>query len=141
MPVTSKILERILSYNNSDGYVVLHSFCHQFLEVSGFDCNNISEPEIIAERNGHIDIRITEEGKYAIIIENKLKGADFQRNQLARYIKTIKEEGFKNEQIYIVILPQYKDIRIRPSVWRLPPDYKTVTNANRKCGIYDDKLC
>lgn len=101
------MLERILSYNNNDGYVVLHSFCHQFLEVSGFDCNNISEPEIIAESNGHIDIRITEEGKYAIIIENKLKGADFQRNQLARYIKTIKEEGFKNEQIYIVILPQY----------------------------------
>lgn len=140
-PITSKMLERILSYNNKDGYVVLQSFCHRFLEASGFDCRIISEPEIIAERNGHIDIRITEEGKYAVIIENKLKGADFQRNQIARYIQTIKEEGFQNEQIYIVILPQYKNIRIRPSVWRLPPDYKSTTNANRKCGIHDDKLC
>lgn len=140
-PTTSKMLERILSYSNNDGYVVLHSFCHRFLEALGFDCGNISEPEIIAERNGHIDIRITEEGKYAIIMENKLKGADFQRNQIARYIQTIKEEGFEDEQIYIVILPQHSDIRVRPSVWCLPPDYKTATNANRKCGIYDDKLC
>lgn len=140
-PTTSKMLERIFSYKNDDGYVVLQSFCHRFLETAGFDCLNIAEPVIIAERNGHIDIRITEEGKYAIIIENKLKGADFQRNQIARYIQTIKEEGYENEQIYIVILPQYENIRIRPSVWRLPSDYKSTTNANRRCGIYDDKLC
>lgn len=140
-PTTSKMLERIFSYKNDDEYVVLQSFCHRFLETAGFDCLNIAEPVIIAERNGHIDIRITEEGKYAIIIENKLKGADFQRNQIARYIQTIKEEGYENEQIYIVILPQYENIRIRPSVWRLPSDYKSTTNANRKCGIYDDKLC
>lgn len=140
-PTTSKMLERIFSYNSKDGYIVLHSFCHRFLEASGFNCRNISVPEIIAERNGHIDIRIHEDGKYAIIIENKLKGADFQRNQIARYIQKIKEEGFENEQIYIVILPKYKDIRIRPSVWRLPPDYKSATNANRKCAMYDDKLC
>ncbi len=104
-PITSKMLERILSYNDKDGYVILRSFCDNFLGSCGFDSRNILEPEIIAERNGHIDIRITEEGKYAIIIENKLKGADFQRNQIARYIQTIKEEGFENDQIYIVILP------------------------------------
>lgn len=140
-PITSKMLERILLYNNKDGYVILRSFCDSFLKSCGFDSRNISDPEIFAERNGHIDIRITERGKYAIIIENKLKGADFQRNQIARYIKTIKEEGFENNQIYIVILPPYKDIRIRPSVWHLPSDYKSATNAKRKCGIYDDKLC
>lgn len=140
-PITSKMLERILSYNNKDGYVILRNFCDSFLNSCGFDSRNISEPEIIAERNGHIDIRITEGGKYAIIIENKLKGADFQRNQIARYIQTIKDEGFENNQIYIVILPLYKDIRIRPSVWHLPSDYKSATNANRKCGIYDEKLC
>ena len=104
-PITSKMLERILSYNDKDEYVILRSFCDNFLGSCGFDSRNILEPEIIAERNGHIDIRITEEGKYAIIIENKLKGADFQRNQIARYIQTIKEEGFENDQIYIVILP------------------------------------
>lgn len=69
-PITSKMLERILSYNNKDGYVILRNFCDSFLNSCGFDCRNISEPEIIAERNGHIDIRITEGGKYAIIIEN-----------------------------------------------------------------------
>ena len=140
-PVTSKMLKKILSYNDKGEYIVLRSFCERFLSSCGFDDRNISEPDIIAERNGHIDIRITEEGKYAIIIENKLKGADFQRNQIARYIQTIREEGFENDKIFIVILPQYKDIRIRSSVWRLPPDYKSATNPNRKCGIHDDKLC
>lgn len=140
-PVTSRMLEQIFSYSNNDGYIILKNFCEHFLEKSGFDCRKISEPEIIAERNGHIDIRITESNKYAIIIENKLKGADFQRNQIARYIQTIKNEGYQNDQIFIVILPQYKNIRIPTSVWRLPPDYKSNTNATRKCRMNGENLC
>lgn len=141
-PVTSRMLEQIFSYSSKkEGYVVLRNFCERFLAPCGFDCRKISEPEIIAERNGHIDLRITEENKYAIIVENKLKGADFQRNQIARYIQKIKDEGYDNNQIYIVILPQQRNVIINPSVWRLPPDYRSSTNVERKCGIYDDKLC
>lgn len=140
-PITSRMLAQILSYHDKDGYVVFKSFCQVFLAECGFDCRNISEPEITSERNGHMDIRITETDKYAVVIENKLKGAYFQKNQLARYIQKLMDEGYGNDQIFIVILPQSKNIRINPSAWRLPPDHKSTTNSTRKCGTDNYKLC
>lgn len=140
-PVTSKIIEQIFAYHNHHEYIILKSFCETFLKPCGFDCRLISKPIIEAEKNGHIDIKIKEEGKYAIIIENKLKGADFQRNQLARYIQTMIDEGFEEGQIFIIILPQYSNIIIHRSTWNLPPDYNTANNSSRRCGCTDNTLC
>lgn len=140
-PITSKIIEMIFNYYNESEFIVLKSFCKTFLNPLGFDVRDISEPIIISEKQGHIDVRISESEKYAIIIENKLKGAEFQRNQLARYIQILRNEGFEDEQIYVIILPRYKKININKSVWRLPPDVAKTTNYNRHCGTYDDKLC
>lgn len=140
-PTTSEILENILSYQDNNGYVLLNSFCETFLSSCGFDSRQISDPDILSEKKGRMDLRITEEERYAIIFENKLKGADFQRNQIARYIQTILSEGFSIEQIFIVILPLYDNVYIRPSVWRLPCDYNKTSNSERKCGIIDDKQC
>lgn len=141
-PMTSKIIEMIFNYSNeNEEFIVLKRFCETFLCPSGFDIRDISEPEIISERQGHIDIRITESEKYAIIIENKLKGAPFQRNQLARYIQQLRSEGFYDEQIYVVILPRYVNTVINKSVWRLPSDAMETTNANRHCRVSDGKLC
>lgn len=135
-PITSKMLEMVLSYHDCNGYVILKSFSEHFLIPLGFDIHQILEPNILSEKQGHIDIRISEPGKYAIIIENKLKGAEFQRNQIARYIQTLRKEGFENEQIYVIILPNLINININQSVWRLPPDYDA-NNGNRHCGLYE----
>lgn len=143
-PQTSCLLEMLFSYKDSNGDLPLfRSFAHKFLEPIGFDLNHIKYPEIHREEK-HIDLWIVESGKYAIIFENKLKGADFQRNQLARYIQTIRNLGYSDKQIYIVLLP--KDTRfeldwIRDSVWKCPSDALSTTNGNRRCGWKDSVSC
>lgn len=143
-PITSWAIAEIIKYIYENNPILVKSFAERFLSDVGFDVSMIQVPVITAEI-AHIDVLIKEKN-YAIIIENKLKGADYQRNQLARYIKRLKEEGYKNEQIYIVLLPrwcaseiEYID-NVRPSVWCLPNDYKS-NNEERRCRHSDDKLC
>lgn len=50
-----------------------------------------------------IDV-LVEEVTYALIIENKVMGAPDQPNQLANYINKEKEEGYSNEQIFVVYI-------------------------------------
>ena len=42
---------------------------------------------------------------YAIIFENKVKGAGDQPNQLARYIDKTLKQGFKKDKIFVIYLP------------------------------------
>lgn len=80
------------------------------------------------------------EQSYAVIVENKIHDAIFQRNQLARYINVAK--SLTNEDnIFIVLLPKesyngYID-DIYDSVWRLPCDWN-VSNNERKCALRGD---
>ena len=74
------------------------------------------------------------EQSYAVIIENKIHDAVFQRNQLARYINVTK--SLTNEDnVFIVLLPKesYNGYinGIPDSVWRLPCDWD-VSNNERK---------
>ena len=87
-----------------------------------------------------IDILIRDK-HYAIIIENKLKGAQFQLNQLARYIATMRKEGYSDDQIFVVVLPK-DDVNnddLYDSVWKLPKDWRS-TNTSRKCRV-DSYTC
>lgn len=86
-----------------------------------------------------IDILVKEQS-YAVIVENKIHDAIFQRNQFARYINVAK--SLTNEDnIFIVLLPKesyngYID-DIYDSVWRLPCDWN-VSNNERKCALRGD---
>lgn len=143
-PITSWTIAEIMKYTNGTNPILVKSFAERFLSDAGFDSSLIKAPVITAE-TGHIDVLIKEKS-YAIIIENKLKGADYQRNQLARYIKSLQEAGYKDEQIYIVLLPRWCASEIeyvshlRPSIWCLPSDYKS-NNGERRCRHWDDKQC
>lgn len=141
-PDTSHLLKMIFSYRDKDGkYIIFHNFAESFLKPIGLNIEVIKQPDIHREK-WHIDLLIKETGKYAIIFENKLKGADFQRNQLARYIQTVRELGYKDEQIFIIILPQtllHID-DIRKSVWHLPKDWRK-PNKKKKCAWLDDYRC
>lgn len=135
-PDTSCMFQMLFLYRAKDrDYQIFKSFAERFLAPLGFEVSRIKQPEILREYK-HIDLLVKEDSKYAVIFENKLKGACFQRNQLARYIQTIRNQGFKDEEIFIVLFPQspaFKIQWIEKSVWRFPSDGLKTTNGQRKC--------
>lgn len=128
-PVTSQIIANILKYTDEHKCnVLLESFIQSFINKDIV----VEAPMITAEKE-HLDIAVRDK-HYAIIIENKLKDAVFQRNQLARYIARMKEHNYIENSIYLVIMPQFYDTKIRLSAGRLPKDWRK-NNGTRKCAV------
>lgn len=99
----SRILASLLLYEINGDYSLLKSFIEYCLR----DWNiNVSQPQVTSEQM-RIDLLVKEKGKYAIIFENKIYDAILQKNQIARYIQKLRQEGYKDEQIYVVFLPPY----------------------------------
>lgn len=143
-PFTSLILAHIFKYAPEQRNPLCTSFIRRLLQPCGFDMNWVKAPVVTTEKE-HIDVCIHEPGKYAIVIENKLKGAVFQRNQLARYIATLRKNNrFRDNQIFIVILPKYHDNKffqhLPMSVFRLPEDWNS-NNQDRACKTNDACRC
>ena len=128
-PVTSWIIRHFFAYKYNGHHPFFESFAKTFLQGIGFRLDWINEPIIDKDHEyKSIDILVRDK-QYAVIIENKLKGAEFQLNQLARYITTMRDEGYSNEQIFVVILPK-DDINnedLYESVWKLPKDWQSTT--------------
>lgn len=140
---TSWIIRHIFAYKykykDKEVHPFLVSFVETFLQGKGFKKEWIDKP-IIDKDHEYKDIDISiRDKKYAIIIENKLKGAQFQLNQLARYIAKMREEGYKDEQIFVVILQKENNKQINKSVWKLPKDWKS-PSKDRNCRV-DDYTC
>lgn len=137
-PVTSWIIRHFFAYKYNGHHPFFESFAKTFLQGIGFRLDWINEPIIDKDHEyKSIDILVRDK-QYAVIIENKLKGAEFQLNQLARYITTMRDEGYSNEQIFVVILPK-DDINnedLYESVWKLPKDWQSTTST-RKCRVND----
>ncbi len=141
-PMTSTIISLILKYKISGDYVLCRSFIKTFLEPREFRMEWFETPLITAEKD-RLDVCIQEPDKYAIIIENKLKGAEFQRNQIARYIEKMRKKGYNDDRIFIIVLPDRIDQQlfnhINKSVWYLPNDWLS-PNQERACA-YDKLSC
>ena len=139
---TSYFIREILDFRSYGDPILVKSFIKKFLAPIGFDINLVEKPILKCEEE-NVDILIWEEGKYSIVIENKLKGAIFQMNQLARYVELQMEKQYSDEQIFVVILPDstetYKE-HLNLSTWRLPPDWRT-PSADRKCRFCDNTHC
>lgn len=141
-PLVSKILCSFLSFTQNGKFSLWRSFTEKFLSRCGFDNKWINKPIFSSEEN-RIDILVKEQS-YAVIVENKIHDAVFQRNQLARYINVTK--SLTNEDnVFIVLLPYESSDGyiedIPDSVWRLPCDWK-VSNNERKCALRGDStLC
>ena len=128
-PITSQILANILMYKDENNHsVLLESFVKNFINKD----IEVENPIITAEKE-HIDVAVRDK-QYAIVIENKLKDAVFQRNQLARYIAHMKEHNYNENNIFIIIMPQFYDTIIRLSAGRLPEDWRK-SNGSRKCVV------
>ena len=141
-PLVSKILCSFLSFTQNGKFCLWRSFTENFLSRCGFENIWINKPIFSSEEN-RIDILVKEQS-YAVIVENKIHDAIFQRNQLARYINVTK--SLTNEDnVFIVLLPYESSDGyiedIPDSVWRLPCDWK-VSNNERKCALRGDStLC
>lgn len=141
-PLVSKILCSFLSFTQNGKFCLWRSFTEKFLSHFGFDKQWVKQPVFSSEEN-RIDILVKEQ-RYAVIVENKIHDAIFQRNQLARYINVTK--SLTNEDnVFIVLLPYESSDGyiedIPDSVWRLPCDWK-VSNNERKCALRGDStLC
>ena len=142
-PHTSKLLASILNYSESGKFIILESFIDKFLSFAGLDKSSVVNPIITAEKS-HVDVRILD-ANYAIIIENKLMNAPFQRNQLGRYIEDTRKKGYSDDEIFLVILPQYfnPDLinSIRASVWKCPSDRLRSSDEDRTCACWDKYEC
>lgn len=149
-PTTSWALAEILKFKHEGTYPLLKLFIEKFLISKGFLPHWIENPIITTEKD-KIDICVRD-NKYAIIFENKIKGANYQPNQIARYINKLNnnlDHHYGKDNIFIVLLPANYDAcyiqNMQNSVWRLPEDYykpkseqQCVTNGD--CCKCDDPL-
>lgn len=110
----SRILAGILSQHTQDGdYQMLKAFASRFFGNTDLP-SLIDKPNVVTEQvvknDKRIDIYISEPGKYAIIMENKVMDAVEQPHQLANYIEGLNVLGFANHQIYNAYLPSTNDV-------------------------------
>lgn len=133
--ITSLIISNLLNYKKSGDSILCRSFLEKLLVPCGFKMEWFNSPQIDTEQD-RIDISIQESRKYAVIIENKLRGALFQRNQIARYIKAMRKNGYTDDQIFVIVLPNQTNSQLfdngNKSVWRLPK-YNQKTTCNCLC--------
>ncbi len=129
----TRILERILQFQNQDGYIFLKSLIDYIQEKSrseSWSNIHVDAPLFKSEFNcdkssGRIDLLIWEEGKYAIIFENKINEAGDQSNQLARYISHLCQSGFSEEQVFVLYLSAEGIEKEFKQTWQLDgADYK-----------------
>lgn len=142
-PTTSWAMAEILRFINEGMYPLLNSFIENFLIPIGFKSEWIDNPIITTEKD-RIDICIKDK-KYAIIFENKVKGACYQPNQIARYIHKLNNmlEKHYDNNIFLVLMPNFHNDdyieKIPKSTWRLPADYYK-SKSEQKCVTKHD-LC
>ncbi|MDO9154368.1 MAG: PD-(D/E)XK nuclease family protein [Paludibacter sp.] len=98
----SRIFIKIISFVENERY----PFLEMFFKYLGLDFEriNVKNPLITAEKN-RIDALIQDkQGKYAVIIENKIHGAIDQPEQIEKYINILKKSDFRLEHIYVLYL-------------------------------------
>jgi len=101
--VHSRLLLKILSYNENSSYALLKSF-FEYLD-GDFKKLEVLSPTFTAEKY-RIDLLITDKKRrYAIVVENKIHGAIDQPEQINRYISHLQTyEGFSSSEIFVLYL-------------------------------------
>ena len=126
---TSWAMSRILEYKDGDDYPLLKLFTDKFLVPKGFNPKWIEKPVITAGKD-RVDICV-KDNKYAIVFENKVKGASYQPNQIARYIYKLKSKHYNRDNIFIVLMKRLDNDYIPKSTWRLPEDHRKPKREHR----------
>jgi len=108
----SRILAKLLQYQAPCGkFEIFESLINYIARGKSDSYRNINviNPDISREE-GNIDVYIRDsDGKYAVIVENKINFAPPTERQLPKYIERTREIGFNAKQIYIIYLPRTND--------------------------------
>jgi len=118
----SRILAKLLQQKTScDKFEILESFVQYIKEKAkrksaSFENIHIKNPVITQEKK-RIDLWIRDNKDYAIIVENKIHRANDTEEQLSRYIDRTKDEGFREEQIFIIYLSPTYDKEPDKQTW------------------------
>ena len=83
-----------------------------------------SSDDIIGRIDILIEDRSKESNKYAIIIENKANNAGDQERQIERYIDRELNEGFNEDQIFVLYFPREEDGNPDEQSWGNHIDFK-----------------
>ena len=92
----SRILCKLLRYRDSNGkYKILEDLLQYVSQFEG-------KEEFKKIKLSNLWVR---DEDYAIIFENKVRGAIDQNSQLSRYIARTQEAGYEDNKIYVIYLP------------------------------------
>jgi len=103
----TRILLKFLSYKKDNSYPLVISFIKLMIGKRdiNFPYDKVYKPIVLFNKE-YIDGLILEQGKYAIIIENKINWAIDQDKQIERYVNTALNKGLNKENIFVVYLTQ-----------------------------------
>ena len=100
----SRILRMFLQYDDGKKkYPILGKFLDIPKVKQVFGNKEFKSPVFTNERE-RIDVLIEEPRSFAIIVENKIKGAADQERQLERYIESVESHGISSDNIYAIYL-------------------------------------
>lgn len=110
----TRMLLALLKYERPSAVKYKMSILYSFVKTLGIDVDltdvcadnvRFSEPYKTNQGKSFLDGLIVKKGEFAIIIENKICGADDQPEQIKRYIlSTVKEEDVPLENVWVVYL-------------------------------------
>ena len=131
----SRILCKLLQYRTKNGSpIYLNNLIEYIIEKTDSDSwsnlkGNIQKSDNISitSEKERIDLWIRTK-EFSIIVENKIYGAEDQKNQIARYIRTsINNYGINKRNIYVIYLTRYLGEPDEQS-WEDPEDHNSYKN-------------
>lgn len=100
----SRILRMFLQYNDGKKeYPILRKFL-EIPKVKKIFGNKGFKIPVFSNEQERIDVLIEEPRSFAVIVENKIKGATDQERQLERYIKSVNGHDISYDNIYAIYL-------------------------------------
>jgi hypothetical protein len=105
----SRILRMFLQYDDGKKeYPILSKFLEIPKVKKIFGNKGVKNP-VFSNEQERIDVLIEEPGSFAVIVENKIKGATDQERQLERYIESVNAHGVPYDNIYAIYLTDSGD--------------------------------
>ena len=100
----SRILRMFLQYDDGKKkYPILGKFL-DIPKVKQVFGNKEFKSPVFSNEQERIDVLIEEPGSFAVIVENKIKGATDQERQLERYIESVNGHDISYDNIYAIYL-------------------------------------
>lgn len=117
------IISELFKYKESGKYPLLQYFLNCYFPERG----QIAIHPMVMTEYSEIDLCVIDD-KYVIIFENKIKGATFQHNQMARYIHWA--ETYCSDKEILTVIFSKTNYMGSTSTWRFPAHGFGICNIN-----------